>query len=250
MRRATLTVWLCATGCLQWLPAPTPMPSVEDFLVSRGKAKCLLVLLPGAGDRAPVFHDEGIVAQIRKAGLSLDLIAADASPGYYANAVMPLRLETDIIAPARRRGYEQVWLLGISMGGFGTFHYAQQYPKHVDGIIALSPWLGRQTTIDEILAAGGLAMWKPPEVMPLDEDTFTPQTWGWVARVTSGAALGPPIYLGYGDTDTRVGSPRFLADVLPADRVFHAPGGHDWPTWHDLLDQVLANSALKDRCAR
>ena len=249
MKRLLLisALWLC--GCLRWLPAPTPMPQEEDLLVARGKARCLVVLLPGAGDRSPIFRDEGVLAKIRKTGLSVDLISADASPGYYANGVMPLRLEKDVIAPARTRGYEQIWLVGISMGGFGTFHYASQYPAHLDGIFAMSPWLGREETIAEIIAAGGLAMWKPPAVAALDDETFAPQTWGFVARVTSGESLGPEIYLGYGASDTRVGSPQFLADVLPKDHVYRASGGHEWAVWRDVLDQFLAGSVLKQRCA-
>ena len=46
-------------------------------------------------------------------------------------------IEHDVVWPARAQGYEQVWMVGVSMGGFGTLHYASMFPRSLDGIYAL-----------------------------------------------------------------------------------------------------------------
>jgi pimeloyl-ACP methyl ester carboxylesterase len=88
-------------------------------------ARCLVVLLPGAGDRMGAFTDEGFVAAIRSSGASVDVLSADATMGYYFRGIVGERLEHDLLASARA-GHEHVWIVGVSMGGFGSLHYTQQ----------------------------------------------------------------------------------------------------------------------------
>src|SRR5438270_11537451 len=103
---------LALTGCLKLLPAPIPMESVADPFDGGTRARCLLVLLPGAADRATVFRDQGFIETIQRTGLSVDALSADATPGYYYRGIAAQRIETDVVAPARAKGYEQVWVLG------------------------------------------------------------------------------------------------------------------------------------------
>lgn len=226
------------------------MVFVADPLPGGQKAKCLLVLLPGAKDRAGTFRDERFIDVIRSSGLSVDVVAADATLGYYLSNRAGPRLEADVIGPARSKGYEQVWLLGISMGGYGTFHYTLQFPEHVDGIAAFAPYLGEEELVKEVKAAGGVKKWAAPAPAPLDETNHARQLWGYLQRVTAGEQKAPEIYLGCGDTDRMLPSVKVLAAALPADHVFTTAGGHDWGPWRDLLAQFLARSAFKDRCAQ
>ena len=53
-------------------------------------------------------------------------------------------------------GYENIWLLGISMGGLGTLLYASEYPEQVDGVVLLAPFLGDRSAIETIVATGPL----------------------------------------------------------------------------------------------
>ena len=39
---------------------------------------------------------------------------------------------------ARARGYQQVWLIGMSLGGIGTLYYARAHTAEVTGILALA----------------------------------------------------------------------------------------------------------------
>lgn len=249
MRALGVVLVLCLPGCKLIFPAPSPMASVFDAYKGEGKAKCLVVLLPGAGDTAKTFRDERFVELIQKSGASADIVAANATLGYYLRGTSPQLIEADVVAPLRARGYEQTWVVGISMGGFGSLHYTQWFPEHVDGVLALAPWLGDQSLGREIRGAGGLEKWKPDAQEPITEDNYQRQLWSWLHRVTTGKGSKPQIYLGYGDTDSLGPQDAMLAAALPKDHVFTAPGGHDWPPWRALLEQFLASSEFQRRCA-
>jgi pimeloyl-ACP methyl ester carboxylesterase len=249
--RAGRVVWLglaALTGCVS-LRAPVPMASRPD-LVEPGPAMCLVVFLPGRGDGARTFFDEGFVAAVRRTGLSIDLVAADAELGYYASGSFIARLDEDVLAPARRRGYARTWLVGASMGGFGSLFYASQHPEQVDGVLALAPWLGDAGATDSIRAAGGLARWQPPPPAPSDAGNYQAQLWRWLREVTVEGRPGPALWLGWGNGDRLGRSDELLAAALPGDRVLHAPGGHQWPTWRELLGEFLERSELAADCGR
>ena len=234
-------------------PAPIPMAHTLTPGAAPGPARCLLVMLPGAGDRMGAFADEGFVQAIQASGASVDVVAADATMGYYYRGILGDRLERDVLA-RYRGGHEHIWVLGVSMGGFGSFHYTQQHPAQVAGIIALAPWLGDRKLGQEIQRAGGLARWTPDPPAPLTKSNFQRQLWSWLhARTAPGAqgpdAPGPTILLGYGDDDRLAPQDRLLADALPADQTFHVPGGHDWPVWRDLLRSALQHPAFTRSCA-
>src|SRR5687767_1308248 len=97
-------------GCLRWLPAPTPMRAVKDELKD-SRARCLVVFLPGAGDEAEVFAEEGFVRALRQRGLSVDVVAANATMGYYFRGMLTQRLDQDVVSPALEKGYEQTWVV-------------------------------------------------------------------------------------------------------------------------------------------
>jgi pimeloyl-ACP methyl ester carboxylesterase len=245
---ALLTVVL-ASGCKIFFPVPSTMASAFDPLPPPKQAKCLMVLLPGAGDTAETFREKGFVEAIQGSGARVDVVAANATLGYYLRGTAAERIEIDVVAPLRTRGYEQIWVLGISMGGFGAFHYTQFFPEHVDGILALAPYLGDLSLGREIRDAGGLAKWTPDPPAPIVEDNYQRQLWSWLHNVTTGKQPGPQIYLGYGDQDGLGAQDALLAQALPPDHVFHAPGGHDWGPWRALLLQFLRSSEFQRRCA-
>lgn len=84
--RATWASLFFFTGCAALLPAPTPMAAVHDALPGGG-AKCLVVFLPGVGDSAADFTRYGFVEALRQRGLSVDVVAANATRGYWKSVV-------------------------------------------------------------------------------------------------------------------------------------------------------------------
>jgi pimeloyl-ACP methyl ester carboxylesterase len=224
------------------------MRSVE-WPAAKPKARCLVVFLPGFGDSAEDFESNGFVAEVNQHHPSVDMVAAHATLGYYARGTFPERLSTDVVRPARARGYEQVWLIGMSMGGMGTLYYSRGHPADVTGVLALAPYLGESELIDEIHAQGGLATWKgPPRAEVLTEDNYQREIWRWLQAVTRGQEAGPNLYLAYGRSDKLAHADELLAAVLPADHTYLIDGAHDWKTWKVLLGQFLQSSDFVRSC--
>ena len=243
---------LCA--CARWFPAPEPMRSVAWPAAAPGPAaqphaRCLVVFLPGLGDDAEDFERNGFVADMKHRGLSVDMVAAQATLGYYTHGTFPERLAKDVVEPARARGYPQVWLIGMSLGGMGTLYYARSRAAGVTGLLALAPYLGERDVIDEIDEQGGLAGW----VAPARADALTPgnyqrEIWRWLQAMARGQERGPDLYLGFGASDKLKREDALLADALPDDHVYLLPGAHDWKTWRQLFDQFLQGSDFARGC--
>jgi pimeloyl-ACP methyl ester carboxylesterase len=248
LRLCVLLVCFAATGCRMIFPAPTTMASRFDPLPGPAKAKCLVVLLPGIADNAQTFREKGFVAAIQHSGASADVVSANATVGYYLDGTASLRLEADVIAPLRSRPYEQIWLVGVSIGGLGTLQYTRLFPEHVDGIFAMAPFLKNALMNHEINKAGGLEKWTPDPPAPVTQRNADRQLWSWLHEVVTGKEKRPVIYVGYADHDGLIGQSSVLAAALPPDRVLRVPGVHDWPSWRAMLDQFLQSSDFQRRC--
>jgi pimeloyl-ACP methyl ester carboxylesterase len=236
------------SGCAFLLPAVNPVVEVDDNFA--GKAKCLVVFLPGVGDSATDFEDRGFVESVRDRGLSVDVISAQVTLAYYRQGTVVLRLGEDVLAPAKVKHYRQTWLIGLSMGGLGTLLYSHDHPVEITGVLALAPYLGTYPLTEKIHAAGGLAKWTAPEkVVVTDEDTSVLELWRWLQALTSGKERGPRLYLGWGTEDEALGvSNELLAEALPPQRRFPVPGGHKWVAWKRALDLFLDDSDFRKGC--
>lgn len=235
-------------GCVGQMTAPTPLRLIE-YANPSGPAKCLFVFLPGMGDRAEYFERKGFVAEMRAHGLSVDVRAADATFGYYMRGSFLDRLSADVIAPAKSRGYQEIWIAGPSMGGFGALFYTHAYTADISGVLAIAPFLGDAALIDEIKAAGGLETWKASErVEHMDRSNYQREMWRWLQAVTQGNEPSPPIYLGYGASDKLAATDELLAAELPPSHVFRIEGEHEWGTWRRVLKSFLESPEFAGRC--
>jgi pimeloyl-ACP methyl ester carboxylesterase len=194
----------------------------------------LLVFLPGIGDCADDFEEKGLLRLVRQTAWPVDIITVDAHYGYYADRTILEQLHQDIFAPARRKGYRHIWLVGISLGGFGALLYASRYPDNLTGVVALAPFLGERPVIREIMTAGGLIKW--PEVNAADDVRLL---WRWLRRHSTGKQLLPLVYLGFGQKDIFAEAHRLLAAALPEKQVLIAQGGHHWSVWQQLWQEFL-----------
>ncbi|MGB7542969.1 MAG: alpha/beta hydrolase, partial [Burkholderiales bacterium] len=118
------------------------MHAIYDVAPGLGADRTLLVMLPGATDRPEDFVEQGFIQAVRASGASVDVAAVDAHMDYYIEHSVVERLEADVIAPARAKGYTRTWLMGISLGGMGALAYARGHAKEVEGVILLAPFLG------------------------------------------------------------------------------------------------------------
>jgi pimeloyl-ACP methyl ester carboxylesterase len=235
-------------GCVALMPAPTPLRTVEYTSPSQ-PAKCLFVLLPGAGDHAERFRDQGFVEDLQNSNLSIDIRAADATMGYYMKGTLLDRLETDVITPAKAHGYEEIWFVGPSMGGLGSLLYSRAHSAEVTGVLAIAPFLGDKDLIEEIAAAGGLTQWQaPPRIDALSRDNYQRELWRWLQAATQSREAAPPIFVGYGTSDRLSRADSLLAGSLPAARVFLTTGGHEWPAWRRVLASFLQSPEFATHC--
>ncbi len=228
--------------------APVPLRSVEHAAPTP-PAKCLFVFLPGMGDRAETFEKRGFVEALRQRNLSADVRAADATFGYYMKGTFLERLASDVITPAKARGYQEIWLVGPSMGGFGSLFYARAHTPDITGVLAIAPFLGEREVIEEITAAGGLKNWRAPAKVDVpDRDNYQRELWRWLQAATQGREPAPLIFAGYGREDRLRVADALLVAELPPERVFLTDGGHEWPAWQRILGAFLDSPAFASHC--
>jgi pimeloyl-ACP methyl ester carboxylesterase len=222
MRRRLVPLVLLTLACVPAARVPMPVTPLR----STG-ADTLVVLLPGRYDDADDFRKRRFVEIAREAGATFDVSAADAHVGYYAGGAVAERIEDDVVLPARRAGYQKVWLAGISLGGLGSLIYLEHYPRGVEGIFLMAPYLGEREAALAVERAGGLPSWDPPDV-PRDELDFSTRIWAAARTALDG---GTPLILAYGSDDDLAPQIEVLARALPPERVRVFDGGHEWAPW-------------------
>jgi pimeloyl-ACP methyl ester carboxylesterase len=215
------------------------MDAIHDIAPGPSSAGVLLVMLPGAMHKPQDLIANGFPAALRERALPISVVMPDAHAGYYLDGDLVDRLSADIIVPAGARGYSDIWLMGISLGGLGALMYARAHARAVKGVIVLAPYLGVPGTIHEVARAGGLRTWQPSEEGVNDDERGVLQ---WLKGYGLHDSV-PAIYLGYGKQDRFAAASELLRECLPPHHVTAIAGGHDWATWRALwkllLDQGL-----------
>jgi pimeloyl-ACP methyl ester carboxylesterase len=243
-RAAVLALTLATSACVGIREPETPMATRVLVGGPGSPGRCLILLLPGRRDSFGVYAHRKFPEKARAAGVDADFVEVDAHLGYYRAETITKRLEADVVAPARQRGVEKIWIAGISMGGLGGILLAREHPD-LSGVIALSPYLGEQEP-KLVAAAGGLASYEMGAPRPVADYERT--LWGWLKRYAAAGAERPPVWLGIASEDDLAPAERLLADALPPGRAFVVKGGHDWTAWTKLWDDVLAAGVLQKEC--
>jgi hypothetical protein len=229
------------TGCSLFVGAtPTPIPTLASPLAATGRTDTLVVFLPGRGDSMADFEKKGVLPALREAGVRADTIVVNAHLGYYSHRTAIIRLQADVLVPARQQGYRRIVLVGVSLGGLGSLLCERDNPGSVDALVLLGPYLGEKDRFfDKIDQAGGPAAWaagRDPQAGGIEE-----QIWTFLG--TKSVTL-PPTWLLSGRDDPYARGQRLLAGLLPAPRVTIRAGGHDWPVWRALWRDVCFDSEL------
>jgi pimeloyl-ACP methyl ester carboxylesterase len=196
--------------------------------------RSLIVFLPGNGDSIAVFQKQGLVAAVRERGLPIDMIAVNGHIGYYMNWTILVRLKEDVIMPAKSGSYDQIWLVGDSMGGYGSISFAKQYPNDITGVVLLGPFLGEKKLIDEIKHSGGLHSWDPGNITSTTREAWERSIWAWLKEYTAEKKPSLKLYLGYGRDDRFAYAQDYLASLVLPEHVIAIDGGHNWRTWKKI----------------
>ncbi len=247
LRHATLIGFSILTGglnaaCYHLQPATIPMDVLPYPASVSGveRAENLVVLLPGLGDYATAFEEEGLVAHLlgqEFADHPVDVLAVNAHFKYYRNKTAIERLHADVIVPAQEAGYQRIHLLGISLGGFGALRYLRDYPNEVESVVLLAPFVGEQRYY------GALAS---PEAVPDGEASEAENPWPWIRALPKDVL--ERVYLGYGERDKFAEGHAALATLLDPDRVVVEPGKHRWKVWKTIWPELL-DTVKSDRFA-
>ena len=228
-------------GCAS-RPLIVPVPVVEvvssDFLLEE---RVLVVLLPGARSVAGDFVKYGFGGAAQEVlGGRADVVAVDLHRGYYEAQSMARLLHKQVVQPARAKGYREIWLAGVSMGGFGAVLYDLKYPGEADRLLLTAAFLGEEEAVAEVREAG-LAGWEPDEI---GEEDFSRKFWSGVKRSDG---LGPErVFVGYGESDRFAEDNAFFASTLGIVPRITA-GGHTWKPWKKLWPLLLRDAAAAAR---
>lgn len=230
------------TGCA--IPPPTREPmDVHVFLAPKGDGTRAMVFLPGRKDRPLDFVDNGFLEDLWRQYPGVDAYIPDAHLGYYAGRSVIERLHADVFAPLRARGYRQVAVVGVSMGGLGALLYAHRYPEKLDGIALVAPYLGESSLVRQVQAGGGPRDWDGPRPVPGEMIAGLPELWGWLGQWPQ-QRPNVPILLAYGAQDRFAAANAMLGELLPEANTLTSDGGHRWVVWRGLWQQVLSQRAI------
>jgi esterase/lipase superfamily enzyme len=206
------------------------LPSVR-YSGMTGK-RSLVVLFPTMGGKGSHYETQGFLDEVWERGFEASMEVLDVKPSLYLGSRIVELVKTEVIEPAKAEGYEEIYLVGISLGGHGALLYATTYPEDIDGIVVLAPFISGDLVSEAIEEAGGLDTW---EDCPFLGWEYACNVWKSLQVYVSDSENQKKVVLGFGREDKFVDQCRVLADVLLPEQVFTVPGGHDWETWKKLF---------------
>ena len=220
------------------------MRYLSHIAQNASRADTLIVLLPGAYQLPEDFIAQGFVSALEERDLPIDLIMSELSFDHIADRTALTEIHQDLILPAIKNGYKNIWLAGISVGGYVAIAYTDRYANtltdsRIQGLLLMAPYPGNRMTTGEIRLAGGLPSWQPDSVPAPDSELAG---WYWLKHH---AGNGTQAHLGYGREDRFAPGHDLMAQALPADHVDCIAGGHDWPVWLQLWQRFLDRDVLK-----
>lgn len=237
VKTLALAVVLLPLGCASVPPAAVPMRTIR-IAAPDAVGHTLVVMLPGVGDRAEQFIESRFIHNGSER--EYDVMAVDAHLGYYLDGSIASRLREDVVLPALRDGYREIWLLGVSLGGFGSLLYASEFVDDIDGIVLLAPYLGSRSVVRKIVKAGGLYAWSGTSRRA---EPYAIEVWRWLRSSIVDEEID--LILAYGDSDRFAPTYRPLLEVLPQERIYVIDGGHGWDTWTELWAMIEASNVIR-----
>lgn len=246
-RLAVTALALLSLGCTYLRSGQAPLR--HQTLAASG-ADCVIVLLPGLGDSPELFRTHSFADALEQGEGRCDLEVVDSHFGYYRDAVIVERLSARLESLAPR--YPRVWLVGVSLGGYGAALVAQARPDLVDGVVLISPFLGVPKAVRPLVSRiereGGLEAFDGPVQAPTQAKkhfVMVEPLWKWLAERARDEGPGPRVVLAFGAEDGFAWMHRVVGAALDPIDVIEQPGGHDWRTFRGLWSGVAAAAPWK-----
>jgi len=242
-----LAALLTLSGCLNTGDNRRPIP-FETTAGAASDGKVLVIVLPGRWDDVEALSEAGIDRAILEVWPEADVMLSGATLAYYQDGGLATRLRSELISPARDRGYQQIWLVGASMGGLGALLYERQFPADVQGLVLLAPYMGGRGLLREIADAGGIVEWNPGPVPPeVTRSNYQRELWRHLQSWTMPPRRGQNVWIAVGDEDAFVKALPLLEAVVPEQQRLVRPGGHAWAVWVPAAAEIFAT--IRDRNA-
>jgi pimeloyl-ACP methyl ester carboxylesterase len=244
-----LALAFSACGCGYYVRSPIrPVPALAFQRDPDVRARCLVVFLPGLMDGPETIRDRALPSILGALGSPCDSVAVDATYRYYFGSHIDEPIYEDVLVPALARGYEEIWLVGVSLGGIGAIMTARAHPRLIEGVIVLSPFLGLENVVREIEAAGGLEAWDPPDPVPeLHDSNFTTVVWAWLRGYVTDPDAMPELWVGWANGERLEPGAAMLAAVAGEGHSMSVDGSHGWASWTPLFTELARRARIGAR---
>jgi enterochelin esterase-like enzyme len=238
---APLLASLLLASCAAMEKTESRIPTETVAARSPGNTQRLVIVLPGRGDDLAALKATGIAAAIQESLPDAEILLAGITMAYYQEGRSVQRLHEEIVAPARQRGFREIYLAGASMGGMGVLLYEREYPGQMSALVLMAPFMGDGALIEEIKAAGGLQRWNAgPVPAQVNGDNVGREEWRVAQSWLANPARARNVWLICGQQDQFHGAASMIAPLLPAQNYQAPQGGHAWRVWTPAAARAFA----------
>ena len=221
------------------------VPLTTQKILSGTKTSNLLVMFPGINSSGSDFVDYGFIKAFQEKYNNVDIILVDTRLAYVEAGNISERIQNEIVVPAYTKGYDNIWFVGISLGGFSTLLYNRDFSENVNGIILIAPYLGDLYSISDLIDHPSTEKWS------LDNKNSTDRSirfWRYLLTLTEpnkDSHLKANLFIAYGDKDRLSQLHQLLASRIKKENIYvNKNGGHDWVSWKPLWINMLDNKVF------
>ncbi len=213
-------------SCYYLQKTTIPIGSERFGYSTSGKNKTLFVLLPGIGDKAQSFEQHGFIDTLFRMKPKAGIVAIESHFKYYQNKTVVERIDLDVVSPAQKDGYDNIYFVGTSLGGLGSLLYLKYHPNNVSGLVLIAPYLGEKPEYAHLLSNTAR-----------EEDKIVIDIWSWIVALP--AAEKNKIFLSYGKQDKFAEPNELLSRYLSPAQTYTEQGKHQWSTWKALFPEIV-----------
>jgi pimeloyl-ACP methyl ester carboxylesterase len=239
LRHCAAIAALALSGCITIGDYEVPIATVLVPSTQVAAMHPLVIVLPGIKADAQALKEHGIADAVHRSWPQADVLLTSATFAYYIHRNIVDRLDADVVEPARKQGYQQIWLAGASVGGMGVLFYEYAHPGAMTGLILMAPWLGDSALLDEIRKAGGVRSWDPgPKPGRVDDDNYQREMWRVIKHCSDDPAAARRVWMVVGKDDKLIAADRLLASALPPSHAVEIEGRHSWETFVAAAERI------------
>lgn len=168
-----------------------------------------------------------------------DILLVDTYLAYFNAGNIASRIQQEIVIPAKKAGYKNIWFVGVSLGGLGALLYNKDYPGTIDGIVLIAPFLGEGDIVESIKTYPSPVEWARVESANNSEAA---QLWRYLINMNDHEkknAHQVKLILAFGDADRFNLAHQLLASLMEPNTIYSIAGRHNWVSWYKLWIEII-----------